>query len=146
MEDLSYRSTLVSKTKRFLLFFKIFSLKIVVCSCYNIHIKGCRENEKSHMKKEPSLLNIRANETPIKGTTCFKAHEECAQICKNTECRYWQNMGGEHSNCVILAAKEGPYTLQQVGDIFSVTRMRICQIEKAAKKFLKSSVPKFISD
>jgi DNA-directed RNA polymerase sigma subunit (sigma70/sigma32) len=37
-------------------------------------------------------------------------------------------------NCTIVAAKEGPMTLQQIGDIFGVTRMRICQLEKKILK------------
>jgi len=52
----------------------------------------------------------------------------------------------KHHNCVILAAEDGPMTLQEVGDIFNVTRMRICQIEKLAKRFLKSSAPSILSD
>ena len=34
----------------------------------------------------------------------------------------------------MLAAKEGPMTLQEIGEIFDVTRMRICQIEKSIMK------------
>ena len=59
-----------------------------------------------------------------------------------TECRYWQDMGGADQNCVINAANSGPLTLQEVGNIFSVTRMRICQIEKSAKEILKTMFEK----
>lgn len=83
----------------------------------------------------------------VEGITCFKAHSDLAVDCKKTDCRYWQEMKNKkHHNCTILAANDGPMTLQEVGDIFSVTRMRICQIEKLAKRFLKSSSPNILSD
>ena len=95
-------------------------------------------------KKKKGLPKI---DQPIEGLTCFKAHATLKVDCVNKECRYWQKMDEpEHRNCVILAAKAGPLTLQEVGNIFNVTRMRICQIEKVAKQFLKSSAPKILSD
>lgn len=36
----------------------------------------------------------------------------------------------ESLNCSIVGAAQGEHTLQEIGDIFDVTRMRICQIEK----------------
>ena len=99
------------------------------------------------MKKDPPLLlKIEEDRESIKGLTCFKAHNDIGVDCTNMKCRHWQKMDNQYHNCVILAAKDGPFTLQQVGNIFKVTRMRICQIEKAAKQFLKSSAPKFLSD
>jgi hypothetical protein len=95
-------------------------------------------------KNTPSAK--RADEV-IEGLTCFKAHADLGVDCQKTSCRYWQEMAAKkHHNCVILAAEDGPMTLQEVGDIFSVTRMRICQIEKLAKRFLKSSSPKILSE
>ena len=41
-------------------------------------------------------------------------------------------------NCTLIAAKKGPLTLQQIGDIFGVTRMRICQLEKRILKKIES--------
>lgn len=55
--------------------------------------------------------------------------------CNKEECRHWINHE-KSMNCTIIAAKEGPMTLQQIGDIFGVTRMRICQIEKRILKKL----------
>ncbi len=62
-------------------------------------------------------------------TTCFSEHERCSVSCSNNECRLWID-SEKNYNCTILAAKDGPKTLQEIGDIFNVTRMRICQIEK----------------
>ena len=99
-------------------------------------------------KTKPSILkNNKGDEPILKGTTCFAAHKEACLPCKKSTCRYWQDMEDkEHLNCVIIAAAKGPMTLQQVGNIFNVTRMRICQIEKAAKQFLKSSPSKIIRE
>lgn len=93
---------------------------------------------RKNLKKEPSLLNLIDGGKPIKNETCFNTHKECRVICDEKECRYWQDMNGNNQNCVINAANSGPLTLQEVGDIFSVTRMRICQIEKSAKEILKN--------
>ena len=69
------------------------------------------------------------NDTVIKSTTCFSEHKNRNLSCKKEECRYWINCKN-HLNCALMGAKKGPLTLQEIGDIFSVTRMRICQIEK----------------
>ncbi len=60
---------------------------------------------------------------------CFKIHESENKSCKNKQCRLWIDCK-QHNNCTIIAAKEGPMTLQEIGEIFGVTRMRICQLEK----------------
>lgn len=91
-------------------------------------------------KKEPSLLNLKDDAIPIKGTTCFSTCKNLGASCPVSECRYFQDMGGRYQNCVINASDSGPFTLQEVGDIFDVTRMRICQIEKIAKQILKTSM------
>jgi hypothetical protein len=91
-------------------------------------------------KKEPSLINLRDNAQPIKGETCFSACKNFGVSCVVSECRYFQDMAGNFQNCIINASEQGPLTLQEVGDIFDVTRMRICQIEKIAKQILKTSI------
>ena len=91
-------------------------------------------------KKTPSEINLEEEGAVIKGETCFGVHKKLNMPCDSQECRYWQSMCGNHQNCVINAAETGPLTLQEVGDIFGVTRMRICQIEKAAKQLLKNCV------
>ena len=74
---------------------------------------------------------------------CFELHCDHEIQCKKEECRYWINHN-KSMNCTLIAAKKGSMTLQEIGDIFGVTRMRICQLEKRIIKkiesFLDSSV------
>ena len=72
---------------------------------------------------------------PVEGTTCFKEHKNFKVDCKRKECPQFQK-GCKH-NCVLISASENELTLQQIGDIFGVTRMRICQIEKIIIKKMK---------
>ena len=72
--------------------------------------------------------------------TCFDAHSEKNMPCRKKECKNWINCESG-LNCVLVAAKDGPKTLQEIGEIFDLTRMRICQIEKSILGKLKSSLP-----
>ena len=66
----------------------------------------------------------------LKNTTCFYEHKKRDLSCHKSDCRYWIECKN-YNNCALIAAKNGPLTLQEIGDIFKVTRMRICQIEKS---------------
>jgi|LWDU01.1.fsa_nt_gi hypothetical protein len=65
----------------------------------------------------------------VKGVSCFAAHKKCNVECDNKVCRLWID-NSVSLNCTILEASTGPKTLQEVGEIFNITRMRVCQIEK----------------
>lgn len=65
----------------------------------------------------------------IEGTTCFNEHKKRKIECEKKSCRLWMQYGKGY-NCAIIAAENGEHTLQEIGDIFGVTRMRICQMEK----------------
>lgn len=71
--------------------------------------------------------------------TCFKAHENKNKNCRNKKCRYWHELN-HSNNCIINASQDKTYTLQEIGDLFNITRMRICQIEKNAIKKIKSNL------
>jgi len=71
---------------------------------------------------------------------CFEACEESKIACNKNNCKNWINCKGEF-NCVLIAAKSGPKTLQEIGEIFGLTRMRICQIEKNVLGKIKDSLP-----
>jgi DNA-directed RNA polymerase sigma subunit (sigma70/sigma32) len=60
--------------------------------------------------------------------TCYEEHANRKLQCQKRTCRHWQE--NVENKCVILASKE-PKTLQEIGDMFGVTRMRICQLEKS---------------
>jgi len=64
----------------------------------------------------------------IDNTTCFSEHKKRNAQCNKSSCRMWMN-SEKDLNCCLLAAQE-EHTLQEIGDIFGVTRMRICQLEK----------------
>ena len=81
------------------------------------------------MKKKKNILQK---------TTCFKEHEQYQVCCNKNDCKYWLNKE-ESFNCTMILASKGPCTLQEIGDIFGVTRMRIFQIEKTIIDRLKTS-------
>lgn len=74
---------------------------------------------------------------------CYDYQKQNCSGCKKLECRYWMD-NEESGNCVIAASSNGPLTLQDVGEIFKVTRMRICQIEKNVVKKIQKKISNFI--
>jgi hypothetical protein len=66
-----------------------------------------------------------------KNETCFSNCKKNKSNCANEKCRAWFDCK-KYNNCSILASEDGPMTLQNIGDLFKLTRMRICQIEKNA--------------
>lgn len=79
---------------------------------------------------------MKKNEDVVKGATCFAMHKKYEVECNKKDCKYWiNNKNGQ--NCVVLTAQSGPKTLQEIGEMYGLTRMRICQIEKNIYKKLK---------
>ena len=70
--------------------------------------------------------------------TCFSNCKRNKELCKNTSCRSWFE-SKDNLNCAVIAAEAGPMTLQKIGDLFGLTRMRICQIEKNAIKKIREN-------
>ena len=69
---------------------------------------------------------------------CFKYCKIKNKNCNKQSCRYWIS-SKESNNCsIICAGSEKSLTLEDIGKIFKVTRMRVCQIEKRAIQKLKN--------
>ncbi len=63
------------------------------------------------------------------GELCYERNTRTLSDCTRRECRYWIAHSGA-VNCTLVAASQGPMTLQEIGEIIGVTRMRVCQLEK----------------
>lgn len=79
----------------------------------------------------------------INDTTCFEQHLKNNKSCQKKSCRQWVSCK-QFNNCTIIASREGPRTLQQIGDICGLTRMRICQIEKSALKKIREYISRVV--
>jgi len=86
------------------------------------------------------------NLTVINRTTCFSIHAQCNVNCNRKSCDQWIDHA-KSNNCTIIAAKQkGSHTLQEIGEIFGVTRMRTCQIEHDIMTKIKSENQKILAD
>ena len=74
--------------------------------------------------------------------TCYDFHMTNDKLCNKQSCKMWIN-APMCQNCTVISAKTGPKTLQEIGDIFGVTRMRICQIEKIVLNKLHRSLSEY---
>ena len=74
---------------------------------------------------------------------CVKKVKSLQKGCDQKGCRHWLE-SDEKLNCSIIASEDGPKTLQEIGDFYGISRMRVCQIEKALLEKLKNS--KLLSD
>ena len=71
---------------------------------------------------------------------CFNNHNKNKSSCERKKCRYWIE-SANNNNCTLnIVKKEKSLTLEEIGNLFSVTRMRICQIEKYAIKKIREQV------
>ena len=71
---------------------------------------------------------------------CFEYFKKNNQSCEKSSCRYWIECSNFNNCCIVGAEKNEKITLQNIGELFDVTRMRICQIEKIAIQKLKEKV------
>jgi hypothetical protein len=93
------------------------------------------------MKDDKKRLKLISEATPnrvVDGTTCFSVHAKANVDCQRQRCPQWINHPEGH-NCVLIAAQEGAHTLQKIGQIYGLTRMRICQIEKGIFEKIKEA-------
>ena len=76
---------------------------------------------------------------------CFEHHNKNKSNCEKSTCRYWINCKESQNCCIIGADTDKKFTLEDVGNIFNVTRMRICQVEKIAINKLRDKVYSILS-
>ena len=69
---------------------------------------------------------------------CFNSKIKNNAQCNKKNCRYWIDYSSSNNCCIVLSKKEDNMILEKIGNIFGVTRMRICQIEKNALNKIKS--------
>lgn len=83
---------------------------------------------------------MNSNDKPLENTTCFEEHRKRNLSCNKKSCRNWMKCP-EQLNCAVIAVGDSEMrTLQEIGDIFGVTRMRICQIEKTILRKLRDGM------
>lgn len=73
--------------------------------------------------KENLRLNV------VQGDTCFSAQKRNGVACQRRSCVNWFD-SKKDVNCSVVGAQNSPWTLQEIGESYGLTRMRICQIEK----------------
>jgi hypothetical protein len=71
---------------------------------------------------------------------CFLYHKKNKRKCENKTCRYWLDHKQGLNCCIIMSESPDKITLESIGNIFNVTRMRICQLEKLAIKKIKEKI------
>lgn len=76
------------------------------------------------------------NKTLEPDNKCYAAVARVGNPCPIVDCRHFLN-SEEDLNCSIISAQSGPKTLQEIGDYYGISRMRVCQIEKAILKKLR---------
>lgn len=65
----------------------------------------------------------------INSLTCYEAVDRYNTSCSRKTCKQWlDHPAGK--NCMLITTQAGPLTLSEIGKIYGLTRMRICQIEK----------------
>lgn len=90
-----------------------------------------------HSEKKPSAAQ-KAKDTAVKDATCFSVLAKHDVDCQRKNCPNWIPYE-DGNNCVMIAAGNGPHTLQEIGKIYGLTRMRICQIEKGIHEKIRNS-------
>jgi DNA-directed RNA polymerase sigma subunit (sigma70/sigma32) len=71
--------------------------------------------------------------------SCIKKNQIAKKVCNLNECRF-NILNENYLNCSLIASEKGPLTLQEIGETFDLSRMRICQIEKAILSKLKNNL------
>lgn len=87
--------------------------------------------ENTMIKSENNIKDIKQK---ADSKTCFERLNELPDnlVCLNENCEF--NLSRACKNCAIvqvIRSRYGSLTLQEIGDLYDLSRMRICQIEKS---------------
>jgi DNA-directed RNA polymerase specialized sigma subunit len=75
----------------------------------------------------------------VSSMTCYEAVENHKSMCKRKNCKQWIDFE-QGRNCLMITTQAGPLTLNEIGKIYGLTRMRICQIEKNIYQKIRSFI------
>lgn len=75
----------------------------------------------------------------LNNTTCYDEVDANHCVCERKTCKQWINFHNG-KNCVLVTTKAGPLTLNEIGEIYGLTRMRICQIEKNIYQKIRKTI------
>jgi hypothetical protein len=84
-------------------------------------------------------LNRKVTLPILNESTCFEAIDMLDRACQRKHCKEWIDYE-PGKNCVLLTVQNGPLTLREIGKIYGLTRMRICQIEKCVYQKIKEQI------
>lgn len=77
--------------------------------------------------------------TVLQDKKCYDVISEHDSPCQRKSCKQWI----EHErglNCMKVTTQSGPLTLSEIGKIYGLTRMRICQIEKGIYQKIRAFI------
>jgi len=110
-------------------FFIFLSMQLLVQTTFYAEIYHLNTMHKSERK----TLNV------IQDITCYEAVDKHGVSCERKGCQQWINHP-EGRNCIHVTTQQGALTLREIGKIYGLTRMRICQIEKNIYQKIRSSI------
>lgn len=84
-------------------------------------------------KQQKFKLNV------LKDSKCYEAVEKSTCSCERKSCKQWIDFP-QGKNCALITTQAGPLTLSEIGKIYGLTRMRICQIEKNIYQKIRSFI------
>jgi len=65
---------------------------------------------------------------------CFEKCQTKKSKCKKSSCRYWLKNASNYS-CVLLTAEQ-PFSMDEIAELFNISKTRIMQIENMATQKL----------
>lgn len=89
-------------------------------------------------------MNNIHDDDELDSNKCYVIVQNANVCCPERSCRYFLHAPGD-LNCAIVAAQDGPKTLQEIGDYYGISRMRICQIEKSILGKLRKNSPPIVA-